>query len=850
MPACLRCTPRLQPLVLLASVFAAQPCAMLHAAEIFTLTPDNWDAAAPQGKEVDAIYGDLVLRNDRLVAVVAQTAPWRNANMTTRNVGGCVIDLTLRDEPNDQLTCFYPTGRPTTWQAMTIPVPDGAQRAITDLLHADVVAPQVMLECTAPGTEATPALRLRYTLADGWDYLLVETLYTNQGEQPIALTLVDELRADNSFDKVPDGPAALFWAYDKWWNQAYGVFSPDLPLTCASDRRLTSLRYGDAQQPVMLAAGESLRLVRALFPGRDLLAVRATAGRLGGAELVQHRLAVRYGPELPAAGVEVSVLEEENVYASGRTGPDGELAFSLPPGRYRLRASGLGGSQTMPLTPGEQELMLAPPGYVLAAITDEHGAPIPCKVAFRGLQGTSDPDFGHESGEHGVRNLVYAEQGRFRREIAPGRYECLISYGPEYDAVYRELEVLPGQEARLTASLVRVVQTPGWVSADFHSHSSPSGDNTASQLGRVLNLLCEHIEFAPCTEHNRLSTYVPHLEALGVRHLMATCTGIEHTDNPGTVNHHNVFPLVMRPYTQDYGAPPTDADMELKVERLALWDGGSHKLIQQNHPDLGSVFFDKNYDGQPDGGFARALAHIDVIEVHPPHLIFQPAQVASGSRKYNNTIFNWLQGLNQGLRYPGVVNTDAHYNYHGSGFLRNYLRSPTDDPAEIKVEDIVRAAERGQLVMTSAPFLEVLLRADAAGELSEGGPGDDVAAPGGRCTLFVRVQCANWYDIDRVQVFLNGRPDPGLNFTREATPDRFMGGVIKFEAALPLELKADTHLIVAAAGMNSTLGPVLGPDNGRGMPIAVSNPIFVDVDGGGFTPNRDTLDAPLPVTSR
>ena len=68
----------------------------------------------------------------------------------------------------------------------------------------------------------------------------------------------------------------------------------------------------------------------------------------------------------------------------------------------------------------------------------------------------------------------------------------------------------------MEAKLVRSVKTDGWISADFHSHSSPSGDNTSSQLGRVLNLLCEHVEFAPCTEHNRLSTYEPHLKRLGV----------------------------------------------------------------------------------------------------------------------------------------------------------------------------------------------------------------------------------------------------------------------------------------------------------------------------------------------
>jgi hypothetical protein len=31
------------------------------------------------------------------------------------------------------------------------------------------------------------------------------------------------------------------------------------------------------------------------------------------------------------------------------------------------------------------------------------------------------------------------------------------------------------------------------------------------------------------------------------------------------------------------------------------------------------------------------------------------------------------------------------------------------------------------------------------------------------------------------------------------------------------------------------------------MPFAVSNPIFVDVDGGGFKPNGDDLGVPFPV---
>ena len=54
-------------------------------------------------------------------------------------------------------------------------------------------------------------------------------------------------------------------------------------------------------------------------------------------------------------------------------------------------------------------------------------------------------------------------------------------------------------------------------------------------------------------------------------------------------------------------------------------------------------------------------------------------------------------------------------------------------------------------------------------------------------------------------------------------------------------------MIVVAVGENFELGPVMGPKRESDKPIAVSNPIFVDVDGGGFKPNKDTLGMPLPV---
>ncbi len=41
------------------------------------------------------------------------------------------------------------------------------------------------------------------------------------------------------------------------------------------------------------------------------------------------------------------------------------------------------------------------------------------------------------------------------------------------------------------------------------------------------------------------------------------------------------------------------------------------------------------------------------------------------------------------------MNTDAHYNLHGSGALRNWIQSPTDEPSQLKYMDMVHAAEQG-----------------------------------------------------------------------------------------------------------------------------------------------------------
>jgi hypothetical protein len=838
---------RLLILVLLAAM--ATPA---RAADLVALSPQTIDRYIPQGKEVDGIYGDFVLANDQIVAVVAHPRRGRNANMTVRDVGGCVIDLTRRDRQNDQLSAFYPGAQLRDLKFAGIEVEAPSMYEAADLERVFVQARRVTLRLVAAPRGNEPDIEVSYTLEDGWPYLLVTTTFSNRGNGPVDVELLDSIRADHTFESSPEKPSDLFWAYDKAFGQAYGVVADGHKILGAHARRLL-LRYQDKNGKVVvpLAAGGSYRLVRRLIPGANLFDLQRVADHLSGKGDHPVHLVVKDTSGRPVPEADVVLARDGQSHAWGRTDPAGSLFINVGETTGTLTVSTPGrGSKAIALAPdapASLSVELLESGTVEARITDDQGGNIPCKVQFIGRDGTPNPDFGPDSGERAIKNVYYSHDGRFRRELPPGSYDVIISYGPEYDAVFTRLDVGRGKEAPLVAKLVRSVKTDGWISGDFHSHSTPSGDNTSSQLGRVLNLLCEHIEFAPCTEHNRLSTYDPHLKLLGAEKLMATCVGIELTGQPLPLNHQNAFPMIMRPHTQDGGGPTSDLDPEIQIERLALWDGASEKLVQVNHPDMGWMFGDRNGDTKRDTGFAGMHGHIDVIEVHPPHQIFGGLSIESDGRTYNNTIINWLQLLNQGRRIPGVVNTDAHYNFHGSGFLRNYLKSPTDDPAEVRTLDIVHAAEQGNLVMSSGPFMEVKLRAGGAAA-KEVSPGDNLTAPGGQTTMRVRVQCPNWFDVDRVQVFLNGRAAESLNFTRQSTSERFSDATMKFDQEFPIQLERDTHVIVAAIGERSKLGPVMGPDHANDRPVAVSNPIFVDVDGGGFKASNDTMGA-LPVKS-
>ncbi|MFO0918014.1 MAG: CehA/McbA family metallohydrolase [Planctomycetaceae bacterium] len=843
-----------------------------HPVEAVWLDAENWKEYAPEGKEVDAIFGDIVLRNEHLTAVIAQPVDGRHANMTVREVGGGLIDFTTRRQPSDQLSAFYPGKRGAAYDQAAVTIRDAAGNLIRTLSAPEpngglLQGPMLTVEVTAPAVEMKPQVVTSYRLAANQEYLEVVTTFTNPHNSPVTMELEDDWRQDAGKEDLvrsPNGAGEFFWTYDRHWNQAYGLAldgSEHVPgqLLMNSDAKLSTLKYltADGKSSATLATGESLTLTRRLFPAGDLLQLRAAAARTNGKPVHSARFVIKDGGGQPISRALVELIQPDGVfYGSACVNPEGTLETAVPEGNYAVHVSCLGNrldddSLTIDVRPEGNHFPLTFSDYrqgkLEVLITDEAGLPIPGKTSIRRVDRELAMVFGPETSDFGVKNLRYSPNGKFTQDLPAGIYEVGVSHGPEYDFNRLETLVRPGKTTIVNARLPRVVNTTGWVSADFHSHSSASGDNTSSQLGRVLNLVCEHIEFAPCTEHNRVDTYNAQIKQLGIESFLATVSGIEMTGTPLPLNHQNAFPMMLTPHTQDNGAPRALESMDDQIEQLALWDDRSEKLVQVNHPDIGWMFYDRNGDGKPDGGFERAFPFINVIEIHPIQQVLHlgPQFTHVNGKVAHNTVFNWLQLLNQGFRIYGVVNTDAHYNYHGSGSLRNWIQSSTDDPAKIDPQEMQLAAKEGRLVMSNGPFLQVA--AAETGSANWVAMGQDLAAPSQQVSLKVRVQCPNWLDVDRVFLLVNGRASPQHQFSREKTPEVFHGGVVKFEQELTVTLTGDAHLIVAAGDDGGNLVSVMGPEMGNSEPAAVSNPIFVDVGGDGFQPNKDTLDAPLPV---
>ena len=814
-----------------ALVFAAFTCASpaLAAPEAFEIGPDTRQLL-PGGKEADGIIGDFVLRNNRVEAVVSGNLPLRRANMSTFYgtngiTPGCLYDLTLRGANNDQLVIFTPSAQQG---------PVSYVRVAKDGRDGEAVVETVVTAANNGGLYK----RHEYRLRDDWQGLFIVTTYRNEGKTNRTGSVDDRWMRfaksgkarDIAWGDANDPADKAGYAYA--WRERDGFTAPPKEISLAPGEELTVARF--------LAVGHS-----------PLEAFGILAAERGPTGVVAGRLT-------DASGAPVLTAKIETLFGTNRVPayPDATGGFSvrLPVDEYEIEISDLG-RETIKRTLAVKadattrlDTQLSAASAVVFDVRGETGKSIPCKAQFIGINGTKNPNLGPQDRAHGCVDQYHSEKGTFRVQLPPGDYRIIVTRGIEFSHLDQTIQLSPGATPEFKGVLKRLVDTRGWVSADYHNHSTPSGDNVCGTDDRVINLAAEHIEFAPTTEHARFYDWRPHIERLGLRDEINTIAGVELSgDGP----HFNAFPFEPVPFTQDNGAPPWVKDPRLNAVILRDFQGvNPSRWVQINHPDMVENFIDRDGDGRVDGGYLGLGQLIDGLETQNygasgilggvPFKIGRDTKTGREAVQYVRE-FIWLQLLNRGHRYSAVAVCDAHSVYgNGVGGWRMYTPSASDEPAKIDWQENIRHAKAGRIILTSGPFLQVQ---------TEDGilPGATTRASGS-INLKVKVQCTDWIDIDRVQVLVNGRPRADVNFTRKSNPQFFADGVVKFDRLINVPLSEDAHLIVVAYGENFDLQTGYGTSpQAKLKPCAYNNPIFVDVDGDGFKPNGDTLDFALPV---
>jgi hypothetical protein len=113
-------------------------------------------------------------------------------------------------------------------------------------------------------------------------------------------------------------------------------------------------------------------------------------------------------------------------------------------------------------------------GVLEASVADELSRAIPAKLSFFGIGGTKTPNFGNDGNETGVNRFVWSGSGHFERSLAPGNYRVLATAGPERAAERWDVTIQAGQTTKVSGKLPRLIETPGWISADLHLHQLAS----------------------------------------------------------------------------------------------------------------------------------------------------------------------------------------------------------------------------------------------------------------------------------------------------------------------------------------------------------------------------------------
>lgn len=583
-----------------------------------------------------------------------------------------------------------------------------------------------------------------------------------------------------------------------------------------------------------------------------------------------------------AAGVTVSAVDAQGrTVGQSRADADGAYRMRVPPGEVTVRGYAAGRAPVV--VPGvvvvadaeiEQALDMGAESAIVVQIRRPDGTPsagkitVLCEGDCPNAPTANDEDVGIDGPLDGAAAVIFAGMdGAARIPVAPGQYRVSVSRGITWstwpaDAVTTGgalIDLAEGGEAQIDAEIAAVVDTTGALSADFHVHGINSPDAPVANPTRVRTFLAEGVDVLVATDHDFVTDYGPEIIAEGAEAELASIVGVELTTF--SYGHYNGFPLQRDAASPDGGAFDWAGGPGPNKSPAEIFDWfeaqPGTQVIQVNHP--GGGYFG-SVGARPLAGISLA----DPTDFRLPAVEPDPVTGDTGLWDEGFTAFEvfnglgrggfweigrwWFQMLGRGFTPTATAVSDTHKTIATqAGTPRSFVF--TDQAiGDFDPDALAQASNAGRLVGSSGPFFNVRV---VQGEASAG-LGETLAGAPGQVQIEVAIQAPEWMQITGVDVFANiteGLDADEANPSSDPLPATASAAVDWDQAervevapgharrqqtvTVPLDVAADTWIVVVVHGDGGrSMFPVIHRRSAR--PFGFSNPVYVDVDGGGF----------------
>jgi hypothetical protein len=190
-----------------------------------------------------------------------------------------------------------------------------------------------------------------------------------------------------------------------------------------------------------------------------------------------------------------------------------------------------------------------------------------------------------------------------------------------------------------------------------------------------------------------------------------------------------------------------------------------------------------------------------------------------------------------------------------------YVGAAKDQPGAFSSRDIVEAVRAHHTIATNGPLVEMYVEGAAGRAMI----GDDVNVSGGAVKVAVVVRAPSWAPAQTITLWANSaivetRTIPAgqaanfeTEFTLALTRDTWVvaevtGSKNMFPLVVPVEVPGlDANVLITAlsSGLDLSSLPLTSslrpPDLHPVLPFAITNPIWINVDGGAWTPPKSPV---------